>query len=105
MCGDLTDGYAIYEIKSSTKVKEEHLYDVAFQTALLQRCGLRVDQIYIVHLNSEYVRLTEKYYAAWTDARQRQIEEDLRRAWERDPIVLLETEGSGRSPCERGPAN
>ena len=32
----------------------------------------------------------QKYYAAWTDSRQRQLEGDLQRAWERDPVIFLE---------------
>lgn len=52
-----TGGYRIREIKSSTKPKEEHLYDVAFQTLLLRRCGLKIERVFVVHLNPGYVRL------------------------------------------------
>jgi hypothetical protein len=52
-----TNGYSIREIKSSTKPKEEHLYDVAFQTLLLRRCGLKIERVFVVHLNPGYVRL------------------------------------------------
>ena len=52
-----TSGYSVREIKSSTKPKEEHLYDVAFQTLLLRRCGLKIEKVFIVHLNPGYVRL------------------------------------------------
>src|SRR5260370_27472529 len=52
-----TDGYTIREIKSSTKPKEEHLYDVAFQTLLLGRCGMKIERVFIIHLNPDYVRL------------------------------------------------
>jgi hypothetical protein len=48
--------YSIREIKSSTKLKEEHLSDVAFQTLLLRRCGLKIERAFVVHLNSDYVR-------------------------------------------------
>jgi hypothetical protein len=51
--------YIILEIKSSSQAKEEHLYDVAFQTLLLRRCGLKIERVFIVHLNSEYVRQGE----------------------------------------------
>jgi hypothetical protein len=40
------------------------------------------------------VRVTERYYAAWTDSRQRQVEADLKRAWEHDPIVLLQAKAT-----------
>ena len=42
-------------------------------------------------LGHQSVRVSEKYYAAWTDSGQRQVEADLQRAWDRDPIVLLES--------------
>ena len=42
------------------------------------------------------VKITEKYYAAWTESRQRQVEADLERAWSRDPIVLLESKVTRR---------
>ena len=45
-------------------------------------------------LGHQSVRVTEKYYAALTDARQRQVEADLERAWERDPIILLASKGT-----------
>lgn len=51
-----TDGYTIYEIKSSTKPKDDHLYDLAFQVLLLRRCGLKIDRACITHLNPKYVR-------------------------------------------------
>jgi hypothetical protein len=51
-----TSDYTIREIKSSTKPKEEHLYDVAFQTVLLRGCGLKIGRVFLVHLNPDYVR-------------------------------------------------
>jgi hypothetical protein len=51
-----TNGYTIHEIKSSTKPKDEHLYDVAFQTLLLRRRGMKIDRVFIIHLNRGYVR-------------------------------------------------
>jgi hypothetical protein len=41
-------------------------------------------------LGHQSVKVTEKFYAAWTAERQRQAEAGLERAWERDPIVLQE---------------
>jgi hypothetical protein len=43
-----------------------------------------------IMLGHQSVRITEKYYAAWTDSRQRQLEADLQRAWDRDPVIVLE---------------
>ena len=47
-------------------------------------------------LGHQSVRVTEKYYAAWTGSRQRQVEADLQRAWEQDPIVILESKVTRR---------
>lgn len=46
----------IYEVKSSTEVKDEHLYDVAFQDICLREAGLAIGRIHIVHINNKYVR-------------------------------------------------
>jgi hypothetical protein len=49
--------YNLYEIKSSTKAKPEHEYDLAFQTLVLEKSGLTIENIYVVHVNTEYVRM------------------------------------------------
>lgn len=48
--------YNLYEIKSSTKAKPEHEHDLAFQTIVLEKSGLTVESIFVIHVNSEYVR-------------------------------------------------
>ncbi len=49
----------IYEVKSSTDVKEEHLYDLAFQDICLREAGLPVGRLHIIHINNQYVRQGE----------------------------------------------
>jgi hypothetical protein len=39
-------------------------------------------------------RITEKHYSPWVRSRQEQLEEDLRRSWEHDPVSLMETKGT-----------
>lgn len=52
-----SDGtWDIYEVKSSTSVKEEHILDVAFQRICLEEAGVRVRRTFLVHVNNEYVR-------------------------------------------------
>jgi len=46
----------LYEIKSSTKVKTEHHYDLAFQVEVLEQIGLEIKQIFVVYVNNRYVR-------------------------------------------------
>ena len=49
----------LYEIKSSTKVKPEHLYDLAFQKVVLEGNGLSVRNTSVIHVNNQYVRRGE----------------------------------------------
>ncbi len=49
------DGYAIYEVKSSSEVKDVYLSDISYQKYVLEHCGIKVTGLYIVHINKEYV--------------------------------------------------
>ncbi len=53
------EGWEIYEVKSSTSQKDEHLYDVALQFYVLKNCGLDIRKVFLVHLNSDYARWGE----------------------------------------------
>jgi Domain of unknown function(DUF2779) len=44
-------GLAIVEVKSTTRVKEQHLPDVAVQAHVLRRAGVDVERLEIMHLN------------------------------------------------------
>ncbi len=48
--------FDLYEIKSSTKVKPEHLPDLAFQVIVLEAAGIQVRTIAVIHVNNQYVR-------------------------------------------------
>ena len=58
-----TGKWNLYEIKSSTKRHDtgerDHLSDAAFQAIVMERYGVPVGKIFIVHLNGEYVRKGE----------------------------------------------
>lgn len=51
--------FNLYEIKSSTSVKPEHIPDLAFQTIVLEKAGLSVRKMYVLHVNNKYVRKGE----------------------------------------------
>ena len=53
------DGWDIVEVKSSTKVKDTHIQDVAFQKHCYELAGLKIRKCFILRLNSEYVRKGE----------------------------------------------
>lgn len=46
----------LYEIKSSTGAKLDHILDLAFQVTVLEKCGYRVRDVYVMHVDSSYVR-------------------------------------------------
>jgi len=46
----------LYEVKSSTSVKEHYWDDVAVQYYVLSGCGLPLHKAYLVHINNGYVR-------------------------------------------------
>lgn len=52
--GDKT--FDLYEIKSSTKAKPEHVTDLAFQAHVLRESGFTVRKISVIHVNNEYAR-------------------------------------------------
>ncbi|WP_419782255.1 DUF2779 domain-containing protein [Malaciobacter marinus] len=50
------DGVSIYEVKSSTEVKDIYLHDVSIQYYVLQNLGFSIKSASVVHINNEYVR-------------------------------------------------
>lgn len=49
-------GFAIYEVKSSTKYdKAVYAADVAYQKYVLENCGINVTGTYLICLNNQYV--------------------------------------------------
>lgn len=48
------EGFTLIEVKSSSSVKDEHIPDAAVQTWVVERAGLPVRSIEIMHLNKEY---------------------------------------------------
>jgi hypothetical protein len=50
------DGWELYEVKSSTKVKEYHRNDIAVQWYVLQKAGIKPVKACLVHINTGYIR-------------------------------------------------
>lgn len=46
----------IYEVKSSTTVKDINIHDVAYQNYVLTKLGYQVEKACLIHLNNQYVR-------------------------------------------------
>jgi hypothetical protein len=47
---------AIYEVKSTKSVKDEHIDDIAFQKITAEMAGVPVERTFLVHLSGDYVR-------------------------------------------------
>jgi hypothetical protein len=54
-----SDGVDIYEIKSSTSVKDIYLHDVSIQYYVLSNLGFSIKSANVVHIDSSYVRGNE----------------------------------------------
>lgn len=49
------DGIEIYEVKSSTEVKDIYLHDVSIQRYVIESLGFSVTNCYVVHIDTSYV--------------------------------------------------
>ncbi len=49
-------GWEMYEVKSSTRLKDEHINDVSIQYYVLSGSGLPLTKAALVHINNQYVR-------------------------------------------------
>lgn len=54
--------YQMYEIKSSTAVKDYHIQDAAVQTWVVEQSGLPLEGVYISHINNRFVYPGEGNY-------------------------------------------
>ena len=50
----IEDKWDIIEVKSSTKIKPEHIEDVAFQKYVYKKSGLSIRKCFIIHINKNY---------------------------------------------------
>jgi hypothetical protein len=44
----------LYEVKGSTKVKAEHLHDLAFQRLAFEEAGHQIGRVFVIHVNAQY---------------------------------------------------
>ena len=53
------EGHDIYEVKSSTEIKDVYLADCAYQKWVLESSGLKIGRVFIAYINNNYVRCGE----------------------------------------------
>ncbi len=51
-----SDGWNLYEIKASTKMKKEHIPDLAFQKFVCEKSGINIKKCFIKYVNKEYIK-------------------------------------------------
>ena len=49
------DGWALYEVKSSSQIKDYYIADVSYQKYVLEHCGVKVTGVYLVNIDTSYV--------------------------------------------------
>lgn len=50
------DKWNLYEIKSTTQVKKQHIPDLAFQRDIFEKAGIKINKCFVLFLNKEYVK-------------------------------------------------
>ena len=50
------ESWNLYEIKSTTEVKKQHIPDLAFQKYVLEQAGFKINKCFVLFLNKEYVK-------------------------------------------------
>ena len=53
---NLDGGWDLIEVKGSTEVKDEHLYDVAIQRYVAQGAGLKINRAMLMHIDGAFVK-------------------------------------------------
>jgi len=87
------DGWEIYEVKSTTAVKDYHLYDAAFQYRVFSKFGLPITRAHIIHIDNTYIRQGEldiERLFATSDVTEQVVymQEKIEEYWGRFPKML-----------------
>ena len=49
------DGVSIYEVKSSTELKDIYIHDASFQAYILRNLGYKIKSVNVMYLNKDYI--------------------------------------------------
>jgi len=69
-----------------------HRFRDTFAVELLLQ-GVPMERVSVL-LGHSSLRVTERHYSPWVRARQKQLEEDVRRTWAADPVLSGQTKGT-----------
>lgn len=102
----------IYEVKSTTQVKDEHLHDVCFQRLAFERAGYKIGKTFVIHINNEYVlgeKLDPSGLLTVDDVTDdvREIEDDVSGRITQAKVLLARSSEPTPTevPCECSPKN
>ena len=56
------EGNKLYAIKSSNRVKAEHIEEVAYEKFLLKQIGISIEKVFVIYINADYERSSELNY-------------------------------------------
>ena len=48
------DGWELLEAKSSTKLKDEHIDDIAIQSYIIKSSGIKINSVKLIHIDNEF---------------------------------------------------
>ena len=48
-------GWELLEIKSSTKLKDAHISDIAIQSFIVKKCGVNLTSVRLIHINEDFI--------------------------------------------------
>ena len=94
---------ALAALFKDAKVSDGHAHrfrDTFATELLLDGTPIENVQNFLGHAS---VRVTEKHYSPWVRARQERAEADVKRSWERDPLILMETGTKGTPEVHHQP--
>jgi Phage integrase family len=66
-----------------------HRFRDTFAVELLL-AGIPIERVSVL-LGHQSIRITERHYSPWAQSRQEQLEADLRKAWQSDPLAQTAT--------------
>ncbi len=56
------DCWQLLEAKSSTKLKDEHIPDIAIQSFIVKSCGINLTKIKLIHINPDFIYKGDENY-------------------------------------------
>jgi len=92
----------VFELAKVTK-GHAHRFRDTFAVELLLS-GVPIERVSVL-LGHQSVRITEKHYSPWVRSRQEQLEQDLKRVWQQDPVALMESKGTPQVHGKNGRIN